>query len=107
MTPGFIQPLTTALLIEKLKYTIAKVRPDQRIWREVVMRCLGIGSIPRASSSCCCLAHWPGSRSARGLGYASCGQWITGNLNGGGCIGSEAANGFEGVGRQHLSDRMS
>ena len=31
MTPGFIQPLTTALLIEKLRYTIAKVRPDQRI----------------------------------------------------------------------------
>ena len=63
MTPGFIQPLTTALLIEKLKYTIAKVRPDQRIWREVVMRCLGIGSIPRTSSSCAAA-----SRTGRDLG---------------------------------------
>jgi hypothetical protein len=29
-----MQRLTTALLIEKLKYTIAKVRPERRIRRE-------------------------------------------------------------------------
>ena len=72
------------------------------------MRWLGIGSIPRAISSraaaSCALA---GISEHQEAGYASCGQWITGNLNGGGCIGSEAANGFEGVGRRHLSVRMS
>jgi len=63
VTPGFIQPLTTALLIEKLKYTIAKVRPDQRIWRGVVDALPGhwLDSADQLVLRCC-LAHWPGSR---------------------------------------------
>ena len=80
MTPGFIQPLTTALLIEKLKYTIAKVRPDQRIWRGVVDALPGHWLDSAGQLILRCLAHWSGSRSARRRGYASCGQWITGIL---------------------------
>ena len=63
MTPGFIQPLTTALLIEKLKYIIARCGPISAYGGRLLMLCLGIGSIPRASSSCAAA-----SRTGRDLG---------------------------------------